>query len=276
MNDALHIARDGDLPTARKHLADAIHTLAGRTRTNIERDPNPELLAEIEERYNQDRARINDRHDLAIERADRAGAAGIATRSINLEREQQLDNLQRRHEERLVALTAQVDWNDSLYEQLAAMIAGAQGTQLGGTARSMPPLWVDAADLITTIDRDIAALEPEPGTTIERLHRIADRGWRPQDVDHIDNLTAQITRWAQSIQDLLDPPKRKALPNPCPHCNTAIVYRKDSAGEVVRQPALQIGPHGCECQNCYTNWGPGYFRHLAAVLGYPLPEGVLE
>ncbi|WIC40291.1 hypothetical protein SEA_HOLLIDAY_97 [Gordonia phage Holliday] len=267
---------DGDLRTARKQLTDAIHTLAGRTRTNIERDPNPDLLAEIEDRYNRERDRINTSHDRAIQRADKAGAAGQATRSIELERTQQLGNLQRRHEEQMIALTAQVDWNDSLYEQLATMIAGAQGTQMGGTARSMPPLWVDATDLLTVIDREISTLEPEPGTTIDRLHRLSDRTWRPQDVDHIERLTAQVLRWAHSIQDLLTPPERKALPNPCPHCDTKVVYRKDSAGETVRQPALQIGAYGCECQNCHTVWAPDLFKHLAAVLGYPLPAGVLE
>ncbi|AXQ51835.1 hypothetical protein SEA_COLT_256 [Mycobacterium phage Colt] len=29
-------------------------------------------------------------------------------------------------------------------------------------------------------------------------------------------------------------------------------------------------------QNCHTTWAPEYFQHLAKVLGYGLPQGVLE
>lgn len=31
-----------------------------------------------------------------------------------------------------------------------------------------------------------------------------------------------------------------------------VVYRCNSSGEHVRQSALQIGPHGCECAKCHT------------------------
>jgi hypothetical protein len=54
------------------------------------------------------------------------------------------------------------------------------------------------------------------------------------------------------------------------------VYHRDSAGELVRQPALQIGVWGCECMACRAFWAPDRFVFLARVLGYELPEGVLE
>ncbi|EUA18451.1 putative phage protein [Mycobacterium xenopi 3993] len=54
------------------------------------------------------------------------------------------------------------------------------------------------------------------------------------------------------------------------------VYRRDNAGDLVRQPALQITTQGCVCQHCRTVWGPERFMLLAKVLGYDLPPGVLE
>lgn len=54
------------------------------------------------------------------------------------------------------------------------------------------------------------------------------------------------------------------------------LHNRMSAGERVRQPALRIGEHGCQCGQCGQVWAPQYFAHLANVLGYELPEGVLE
>ncbi|WP_424712782.1 DUF7340 domain-containing protein [Mycobacteroides abscessus] len=63
---------------------------------------------------------------------------------------------------------------------------------------------------------------------------------------------------------------------PCPACQKRWVYRRDSSGENVRQPALQLTAQGCSCQACRYTWDPSYFVHLARVLECPLPEGVLE
>lgn len=178
--------------------------------------------------------------------------------------------------------TTHYAFTDPLYTQLRDMIAGAQGTKRGSSARSMPPLWVDAADLLNTIDRTVLSWHPDTGPddgnppTLRRLHQLEDKTWRPQDTNHVETMTTQILTWARTGQDLLDPPARKSLPNPCPACDQTVVYRKDSGGDTVRQPALQISQHGCECQHCHAIWGPDYFVHLARVLGYELPEGVLE
>jgi hypothetical protein len=40
------------------------------------------------------------------------------------------------------------------------------------------------------------------------------------------------------------------------------VYRKDSAGETVRQPALQITTLGCRCMACRHSWSPELHLHL--------------
>lgn len=176
-------------------------------------------------------------------------------------------------------------WVESLYIQLIEEVPGQQGTG-HGVPRSIPPLCLDAADLLNEIDTAVACWEPRPQLdasndnpppiTVIRLTTIEKRRWRPQDVNGINQIISNINSWVASIKQLLTPQRHWTLPNPCPACDTAVVYRKDSAGELVRQPALQIGPNGCECQRCHNKWAPEYFSHLARTLGYQLPPGVLE
>ena len=84
-----------------------------------------------------------------------------------------------------------------------------------------------------------------------------------------------LEAWVAQIRELLDPPARWSLPNPCPACGVRTVYRiKD--GEHLRMAALQVGAEGCECQSCRTVWTPDRFVWLARLLGYEMPAGVLE
>lgn len=177
-----------------------------------------------------------------------------------------------------------VHWTDSLYEQLCGEVPGSQGNR-SRVPQSSPPLCLDAAELKSEIDTAIGIWEPRPTIdvstdpppmTVIRLQAIEKRKWRPQDVRGIEQITAAVESWCESIKNLLNPAPKWHLPNPCPACDKAVVYRKNSAGEVVRQPALQIGAAGCVCQSCHHTWAPEYFQHLASVLGYKLPDGVLE
>lgn len=177
-------------------------------------------------------------------------------------------------------------WRDSLYDQLHDAIPGTGDGHSSRVPQSSPPLNIDAVELKHEIDTATAAWEPRPQIdasqthlppiTIIRLKTIEHRAWRPQDTHSIDQIAGNIEAWCESIKTMLNPPPKWSLPNPCPACDTAIVYRKNSAAETVRQPALQIGPAGCVCQNCHHEWGPQLFQHLANVLGYELPAGVLE
>lgn len=189
---------------------------------------------------------------------------------------------------------AGITWLDSLYDQLYDAIPGEQGAG-NHAARSMPPLWADAVDMLGVIDSEVRKWQPAvPATFIGplkpgwcRLHTsqaptvtrlafiVAERAWRPQDARLLDDWTTQLQRWAIDIAAKLTPDAKWTLPNPCPACNVATVYRYD-AGDRVRKPALHIGPLGCECLNCHHVWGPQLFQLLASVLGYPLPDGVLQ
>lgn len=165
----------------------------------------------------------------------------------------------------------------SRYMQLMDAVEGEQVNHGGGGGgKSRPPMWLDAHDLLSEIDQAAAIWQPAytgVPATVGRLHWIAQRKWRPQDVRQIEQITRAVAEWAAAIDALLDPPRRWTLPSPCPACDTATVYRKDSSGEMVRQPALQIGTQGCTCLKCKAHWPPDQFIWLARVLG-SLPDNV--
>ena len=168
----------------------------------------------------------------------------------------------------------------SRYLSLMDSVAGEQvNAGTGGGSKSRPPMWLDAHDLLHEIDVACEIWQPAyTGTppTVGRLHWIAQRRWRPQDTRQIEQIARAVAEWAQSIDELLDPPRRWTLPSPCPACNTAVVYKKDSAGEPVRSPALQVDTTGCRCAKCRAVWPPEKFAWLANVLGYEPPEGVVD
>ena len=174
-----------------------------------------------------------------------------------------------------------IRWAESLYQQLIDAIPGAQGTR-SAVPQSSPPLNLAAAELKAEIDQAAAIWEPRPDIdrddhiTVIRLQALNKRGWRPQDVSRIDQLAANLRSWCRAIAQELDPAPDWSLPSPCPACGTTIVYRRNSSGEQVRKPALSIGPGGCECLKCHATWAPEKFVFLAGVLGYELPDGVLE
>jgi hypothetical protein len=148
------------------------------------------------------------------------------------------------------------------------------------------PGWLDAFQLRDEIDQALAIWQPAytgVPPTIGRLKCLQARPWRPQDTHQISQITTAILEWTADIDALLDPEPvvflmapHSSEPAACTNCGTRRVYRIDSAGERVRQPALKVTKDGCRCQNCHASWEPGQLRLLAAALGYPLPAGVLE
>lgn len=179
---------------------------------------------------------------------------------------------QQQHEDRLINAPCR-------YLQIQGAITGEQvNSGGGGGGKSRPPLWLDALDLVNEIDTAVEIWQPAytgVPPTVGRLHWFLQRKWRPQDVRQLEQATGIIKSWVEAIDQLLNPEPKWTLPSPCPACQTATVYRRDGSGEMVRQPALQIGPAGCQCQRCKHTWEPSHFQLLAAALGYPLAEGVL-
>ena len=164
----------------------------------------------------------------------------------------------------------------SLYNALVSDLAGTQG-DTRTPAKSLPPIWIDASMLICQIDTQTIKWMPVPGYTPDRLQKLSCKTWRPQDTDHVRDMAHQINAWCDSILNLLDPEGHKFISAPCPSCAVQLVYRRDSAGEQVRQPALKlVVSQGCTCQACGAFWAPDKFLFLGRLLGYDIPEGVLE
>jgi hypothetical protein len=167
----------------------------------------------------------------------------------------------------------------SLYEQLHGELA-ATATRSNGEGRiarrSLPPVWTDALDLQIEIDDATRAWQGDMATTPARLRALAARAWRPQDAAAVKQIACHVESWTVSVKSLLSPAGVKHVSAACPACGATSVFRRDSAGELVRAPALQIVTEiGCTCQKCRYTWSPEYYLHLAQVLGLDAPAGVI-
>jgi predicted RNA-binding Zn-ribbon protein involved in translation (DUF1610 family) len=178
---------------------------------------------------------------------------------------------------RMAVYHDQTRYAPSLYMQLATDLSGTQG-DTRTPAKSLPPLWLDAVLLLNDMDKQVRTWKPcRRATTPQRLAMLRDKPWRPQDTETVTDMHHTINAWCESILSLQNPESVKHISAPCPSCGRAIVYRRDKAGDLVRQPALKIVTNvGCSCQHCQAHWGPERYMFLCKLLGFDLPEGVLE
>lgn len=165
----------------------------------------------------------------------------------------------------------------SLYDQLVGSLAGKQG-DTRTPAQSLPPAWVDALQLRAEIDAQTRKwLARSNLSTTGRLIALMEQTWRPQDTQQVTGMARTVSGWCESILHLLDPESRKYISAPCPSCGRKTVYKRDSAGEIVRQPALVVITNiGATCQHCEAHWSPDRYLFLCRLLGLELPAGVLE
>jgi len=170
--------------------------------------------------------------------------------------------------------TIRAVYRDSVYTEMLAALPGGQGTQLGSTARSMPPLWVDGLiwlnDVHATIDVWVHTYQLRTDLTVtEQLDALTALTWRPQDVPLVQDHADTIRRWVRNGTTLIDGEEQRKMElcAPCPQCETRFTYRKDSGGDLVRLAALSMTVKGCVCLVCHAEWGPQLYEHLAAVLG---------
>jgi hypothetical protein len=164
----------------------------------------------------------------------------------------------------------------SLYRQLESDLAGTQG-DTRTPAKSLPPLWIDAAQLRIDMDSQTRSWCPKEQGIPQRLGNLSAKTWRPQDTDLVTEMARMVDMWCETILHLLDPESVKHITAACPSCGRSFVYRRDSAGESVRQPALKVVTNvGASCQHCDAHWAPDRYMFLCRLLGFDLPEGVLE
>lgn len=164
----------------------------------------------------------------------------------------------------------------SLWRCLLSELGGGQGED-HSPAKSQPPLWIDACMLIDDVKTKTRKWFPKPLPTEQRLQTLAFMSWRPQDTSMVDEMARQVDHWCESIINLLEPESRKFITAPCPSCGRAKVWRRDGGGDVVQQPALKLVVNqGATCQHCQAHWSPDRYLFLCRLLGFELPEGILE
>ncbi|MDA2891262.1 hypothetical protein PDG61_10110 [Mycolicibacterium sp. BiH015] len=166
----------------------------------------------------------------------------------------------------------------SLYDELAGEVP-ATARRLDYTRAatgSRPPVWVDALDLRVEIDDALQCWQPAGYSTPARLRALAAKRWRPQDSSQVEQITRNVESWCVEIRALLDPEGVRRISAPCPACGATHVYRLNSAGDHIRQPALQlVADQGCTCRSCRHTWLPQHYLLLSRVLGFDAPKGVL-
>lgn len=127
-----------------------------------------------------------------------------------------------------------------------------------------------ALDLLVAIDMCAERWEPGKGDKVDRLHRLAGRGWRPQDTAAMDDIAARLKRWAIDAAQLVgDTTVSVPLLLPCPVCAARFTYRRNSGGETVRTDALKVSEDSCDCSGCGAVWEPVEFHWLARLPGCP-------
>ena len=177
---------------------------------------------------------------------------------------------------RMAVYHDQIRYALSLYRQLQEDLPGKKGDSRT-PAKSLPPLWIDAAQLRIDMDSQTRSWCPKEQGIPQRLGNLSAKTWRPQDTDLVTEMARMVDMWCETILHLLDPESVKHISAPCPSCGRAFIYRRDSAGESVRQPALKVVTNvGASCQHCDAHWAPDRYMFLCRLLGFDLPEGVLE
>ena len=168
-------------------------------------------------------------------------------------------------------------WRRALYVQLRVELSGGSPLIRRGAAwgRTRTPLRMDVLRWLIDVDDTVAGwtANGEKSGTVERLHALAVRSFRPQDCPLLDGYCADLARWVLAGQELLTPATKIFL-SPCPNCGARVAYRRNDAGERVQTKALKVTEVECRCQACGACWEPDQYHFLARLLGGPALPGV--
>jgi hypothetical protein len=167
-----------------------------------------------------------------------------------------------------VSINGAYRWMPAPYNAMRGALRGTTERRRGAW-RSVLPCRLDALTWLIEVDRVVGSWVPDGKTTVDRLHQLAGRGWRPQDCTVIECYTGRIERWVVVAAELLAETPRVFLETSCPRCEARHAYHRDSGGEVVRSRALKVSETGCVCQACGAFWPPDRFEWLARLLGCP-------
>jgi hypothetical protein len=157
----------------------------------------------------------------------------------------------------------------SRYAQLRDAIADAHISGHTRTrAATIIPCQIDCLKLKIKIDdrtRRLTAGAPIRAT-VGRLQWLTTRKFRPQDIELLEAMTAEIHAWCKKIDDLFTQ-KPLDLPNPCPQCGHNWAHRKNDDGDTIRTRALAVTTSGALCRQCHARWPVEKLTWLGHVLG---------
>lgn len=85
----------------------------------------------------------------------------------------------------------------------------------------------DVLALLVEIDAAVGSWQPDGKGTVDRLHQLAGRAFRPQDCDLIGDYCSTMERWTLAGTELLTETPRVFLRQPCPRCGARFTYRRD-------------------------------------------------
>jgi uncharacterized protein with PIN domain len=136
------------------------------------------------------------------------------------------------------------------------------------TARSKPPVYLDAVQFLSNVDAHVGRFEGATRTLRMRAW-LAEKA-SSNGADVIDAAAVAVW-WHDTVLHLLEPRPRFHLRGQrCPECGAVKVHsHKDvGAGENHALPALQIDPANgtCRCQVCRAEWARDNWSLLVQVL----------
>lgn len=164
-----------------------------------------------------------------------------------------------------------VRWSAALYDRLRGSLKGSAGVSGHRVPGSRLPCVTAVLALLVEVDSVVAGWEPDAkSSTVDRLHRLVGRPWRPQDCSEIDGMCDQLEKWSTDMSELVgEAPVVVPLRLPCPSCGQRFFYRRNRSEETVRSDCLRVSESGAECLGCRAEWAPDQFEWLAKLLGCP-------
>lgn len=144
----------------------------------------------------------------------------------------------------------------SLYEELCELSSGGGGNGESYAAtfeRGQAPMWITGWALVYEIDTAVA-LWTDAGNTVDGIRQLTERHWTTDQLRQLTELTDNIVKWVGAAERLINP-RTVQVRRPCPVCAARYTYTKDTHGDHVRTPALQLDAEGVRCLSCRASWG---------------------
>lgn len=160
----------------------------------------------------------------------------------------------------------------SLVDQLIEAIPGGgdsdHGRPSAGSTRAAVAL--DVVELVHAMQEATRCRTLRGLSEALRAWAQQARHWRTGNPEYLLQAASAAEAWVSTGRTLLNPPKRWSFMAACPQCETSVTHVRDSSGEVVRRPALELDPATgtarCLAPGCGARWDSRRLLLLAQVL----------